>query len=248
MCGSSFRRPGGLAIHLRLSHFGAGVFDPALCAMLMLILDAVNEVEVPYYSDAETRAAAVNAIKRHVLTGGWRRALYSKEPGRAQPESVLGVFCDALENIAYVLLTASLDHGLMGAVGMTLRSQLSTVPSFTGVLLIVFIRRCSNTLACPVTYLTSCPIKETESTDSDDANGINLYASSRMVNPRKLRLDPAVGDLVVFDNCPSPNPSPSPHLRLSTRLKSSPRAGQSTSSPMTSLGISSTVLLPRLPR
>lgn len=247
MCGSSFRRPGGLAIHLRLSHFGAGVFDPALCTMLMLILDAVNEVEVPYYSDAETRAAAVNAIKRHVLTGGWRRALYSKEPGRAQPESVLGVFCDALENIAYVLLTWHFDHGLMDAVGMTLRSQLSTVPSFTGVLLIVFIRRCSNTLACPVTYLTSCS-RETEHTDSDDANGINLYVSSRTVNPRKLRLDPAVVDLVVFDNCPSPNPSPSPHLRLSTRSKSSPRAGQSNPSPMTSLGISSTVLLLRLPR
>ncbi|KAJ5333224.1 hypothetical protein MYU51_014785 [Penicillium brevicompactum] len=83
MCGSTFRKPGALAVHLRLRHCGA-----------------VNDVDAPRHPEEILRATGVNAIKRFVLTGGWRNAIYSKEPGRAQPESVLGVFCDALENIA----------------------------------------------------------------------------------------------------------------------------------------------------
>ncbi|KAI2670580.1 hypothetical protein LCP963914a_9838 [Penicillium roqueforti] len=66
----------------------------------MLILYAVNDVDSPRHPEEILRVTGVNAIKRYVLTGGWRNAIYSKEPGRAQPESVLGVFCDALENIA----------------------------------------------------------------------------------------------------------------------------------------------------
>ena len=114
MCGSTFRKPGALAVHLRLRHCGAGAFDPAsVCTPLMLMLYAVNDVDAPRHPEEILRATGVNAIKRYVLTGGWRNAIYSKEPGRAQPESVLGVFCDALENIAWVSLSWPFEHVLI---------------------------------------------------------------------------------------------------------------------------------------
>lgn len=50
----------------------------------------------------EASGAAENAMKRWILTGGWRDASYLYEPARCQPSSPIGRMCDELEEIAYV--------------------------------------------------------------------------------------------------------------------------------------------------
>jgi hypothetical protein len=41
-----------------------------------------------------------NALKRWVLTGGWRNAVYYYEPSFGAERSLIRKYCDALERIA----------------------------------------------------------------------------------------------------------------------------------------------------
>ncbi|CAI7624208.1 unnamed protein product [Penicillium glandicola] len=52
--------------------------------------------------DIEETTAGMNAIKRWVLMGGWRNALFLSEPGQAPSTTLIGYYCDMLEKIAAV--------------------------------------------------------------------------------------------------------------------------------------------------
>ncbi|KAJ5081544.1 hypothetical protein NUU61_009808 [Penicillium alfredii] len=82
MCGLTFEKQPAFRRHLRNEHSGA-TFIPdrrAKTALEML--------------------AGQNALKKWVLTGGWRDAMYLNEPGRGPETGPIGHWCDALERIA----------------------------------------------------------------------------------------------------------------------------------------------------
>ncbi|OQE29514.1 hypothetical protein PENSTE_c002G04335 [Penicillium steckii] len=80
MCGHVFSLRSSMRLHLRMKHTGA-VFPPS-----------------PGKTSRLQFQAAENALKRWVLFGEWRRALYLNEPGRGI--GLIEEYCDALEAIA----------------------------------------------------------------------------------------------------------------------------------------------------
>lgn len=82
MCGTVFRDQPSLRRHLRDAHPGA----------------AHNPTRVNI-TTAE-RLEGENALKRWVLTGGWRGARYIREPGRGPEGGLVAWYADACERIA----------------------------------------------------------------------------------------------------------------------------------------------------
>lgn len=82
MCGTVFRDQPSLRRHLRDAHPGA----------------ASNPTRVNI--TAEERLQGENALKRWVLTGGWRGARYIREPGRGPEGGLVARCADACERIA----------------------------------------------------------------------------------------------------------------------------------------------------
>jgi hypothetical protein len=46
------------------------------------------------------RIFAENALRKYVLSCGWRNASFLNEPGRGPSQGVIGHYCDALERFA----------------------------------------------------------------------------------------------------------------------------------------------------
>ncbi|KAJ5374930.1 hypothetical protein N7517_006936 [Penicillium concentricum] len=85
LCEASFHRQRNFSIHVRRAHTGAA--NPPKLGPVT----------------AEEKTAGNNARKRWVLMGGWRDALYMKEPKREIiSATMIGYYCDALEEIAWV--------------------------------------------------------------------------------------------------------------------------------------------------
>ncbi|KAG8162763.1 hypothetical protein KVR01_007241 [Diaporthe batatas] len=82
MCGITFNTQPSLRRHLRDTHPGAAR-DPTRTNV------GVSE-----------QVQGDNAIKRWVLTGGWREARYVREPGRGPEGGVVARYADACERIA----------------------------------------------------------------------------------------------------------------------------------------------------
>lgn len=82
MCGTVFRDQPSLRRHLRDAHPGA----------------AHNPTRVNV--TAAEKLEGQNALKRWVLTGGWRGARYIKEPGRGPEGGLVARYADACERIA----------------------------------------------------------------------------------------------------------------------------------------------------
>lgn len=82
MCGTIFRDQPSLRRHLRDSHPGAA-HNPTR-----------TNVSVAEQAQGET------AIKRWILTGGWRDARYVREPGQGPEGGLIARYADACESIA----------------------------------------------------------------------------------------------------------------------------------------------------
>ncbi|KAK7698017.1 hypothetical protein SLS64_013006 [Diaporthe eres] len=82
MCGTVFREQPSLRRHLRDAHPGA----------------AHNPTRVNV--SATEKDQGENALKRWVLTGGWRDARYVREPGRGPEGGPVARYADACERIA----------------------------------------------------------------------------------------------------------------------------------------------------
>ncbi|KAJ5169526.1 uncharacterized protein N7500_002309 [Penicillium coprophilum] len=94
LCGASFSDPGSFPRHVRLHHRGA--------------------VHLPSHGplNIEEATAAHNAIKRWILMGGWRDALYLKEPRKnVIAASRIGFYCDTLEEIARTDAQFAAEYG-----------------------------------------------------------------------------------------------------------------------------------------
>lgn len=82
MCGTVFREQPSLRRHLRDAHPGA----------------AHNPTRVNV--TATEKLQGENALKRWVLTGGWRDARYVREPGKGPEGGLVARYADACESIA----------------------------------------------------------------------------------------------------------------------------------------------------
>lgn len=82
MCGTVFRDQPSLRRHLRDAHPGAAHNPTRVNVGIM------------------ERLHGENAIKRWVLTGGWRDARYVREPGRGPEGGLVAQYADACERIA----------------------------------------------------------------------------------------------------------------------------------------------------
>ena len=82
MCGTVFHNQPSLRRHLRDAHPGAAQ-DPTRTNV------GINE-----------QVQGQNALKRWVLTGGWRDARYVREPGRGPEGGLVARYADACERIA----------------------------------------------------------------------------------------------------------------------------------------------------
>ncbi|KAJ6139268.1 hypothetical protein N7471_005754 [Penicillium samsonianum] len=88
MCGKTFGSLRSFDMHMEMYH--PACFVPSLVAN---------------FNEGASSHAAKNAMKRWILTGGWRDASYRYEPGRCKPKSPIGRMCDELEEIATVQLS-----------------------------------------------------------------------------------------------------------------------------------------------
>ncbi|OQE43419.1 hypothetical protein PENCOP_c003G01030 [Penicillium coprophilum] len=94
LCGASFSDPGNFPRRVRLHHSGA--------------------VHLPSYGplNIEGATAGHNAIKRWILMGGWRDALYLKEPRKnVIAASRIGFYCDTLEEVARTDAQLAAEYG-----------------------------------------------------------------------------------------------------------------------------------------
>ncbi|KAJ5961933.1 hypothetical protein N7501_006874, partial [Penicillium viridicatum] len=94
MCGMSYGGNGGVVTHIRSFHCGA--------------------TNLPSRGSMGTRrkAAGDNAMKRWVLMGGWRDALYLNEPSHEHVSHyLLGYYCDVLEGIARTDAQFAAEYG-----------------------------------------------------------------------------------------------------------------------------------------
>ncbi|KAF4768629.1 hypothetical protein HAV15_002918 [Penicillium sp. str.  len=94
MCGINFNDNKSLTRHIRTVHPGAA------------------KLPLSYQVTTEEKISGNNAMKRWVLMGGWRDALYLNEPSRKNVSvSLLGYYCDVLEGIARTDAQFAAEYG-----------------------------------------------------------------------------------------------------------------------------------------
>ncbi|KAL2699879.1 hypothetical protein AAEP93_008402 [Penicillium crustosum] len=94
MCGISFDQKSSLTRHIRTVHPGAVNLPPSS------------------YVTTEEKISGNNAMKRWVLMGGWRGALYFTEPNRKNVSvSLLGYYYDVLKGIAHTDAQFATEYG-----------------------------------------------------------------------------------------------------------------------------------------
>jgi hypothetical protein len=111
MCGSAFTNQSTWRMHTTRFHTGTGALTATRVRPFWHRSSLVAASWLSRQEKEQRRDVQTNALKRWVLTGGWRDASYRKEPKLGTAFlCVIKPFCDALERIAYAFRNTGPYH------------------------------------------------------------------------------------------------------------------------------------------